>query len=136
MQKVLLTRRFAYNGIKLSDPNPALSPEEVRQLFVPQYTELMNAVIEGPVTEGDTLTYTFRRAAGAKGRIQSMSKIRGKLKAIASGQCQPSGADTIELNAVHMAKMRNAFKAMITVTQKKRVGQSLPLPSAAFGLWG
>lgn len=65
--KTELTRVFVYNGMKLADPGTHKRPEEVAKLYAPQYPELLNCVVEGPVTKAGVCTYTFRRAAGAKG---------------------------------------------------------------------
>jgi PRTRC genetic system protein C len=62
-----LVRVFVYNGVNFVDPGPTFSPEEVRDLYSAQYPELTTAAIEGPVYEGETASYTFMRAAGAKG---------------------------------------------------------------------
>jgi PRTRC genetic system protein C len=60
-------RTFAYSSITLPDPNPRLSPEEVKTLFAAQYPELVTAAINGPEVVGDKLRYEFVRAIGAKG---------------------------------------------------------------------
>lgn len=61
------TRFFAYSGINLPDPNPRLSPEEVKAAYATQYPELATAAINGPEAVGDKLRYEFVRAIGAKG---------------------------------------------------------------------
>ena len=43
-----LTRVFIYNGVKLPDPGPNLSVEQVRDMYVATYPELATAVVEGP----------------------------------------------------------------------------------------
>lgn len=62
-----LRREFIYNGIKLPDPNPGMSIEQVRDVYAPAYPELTTAAIEGPETLGDKIVYRFARAIGAKG---------------------------------------------------------------------
>jgi PRTRC genetic system protein C len=62
-----LTREFAYNGVKLPDPNPELSVEEVRDMYVATYPELATAAVEGPSPVGGKMQYTFTRAVGVKG---------------------------------------------------------------------
>jgi PRTRC genetic system protein C len=44
-----------------------MSPEQVRELFTPQYPELATAVMSGPEDCGNVLRYTFSRAIGSKG---------------------------------------------------------------------
>ncbi|MHB8413208.1 MAG: PRTRC system protein C [Candidatus Acidiferrales bacterium] len=62
-----LDRRFVYNGVKLPDPNPKLSPDEVKAFYSGQYPELATASITGPEPASSTLCYTFARAIGTKG---------------------------------------------------------------------
>jgi len=62
-----MSRDFSYNGVKLPDPNPAMTPEEVRQFYATQYPDITTASITGPEAEGDKLRYGFARAIGAKG---------------------------------------------------------------------
>ena len=62
-----MSRDFSYNGVKLPDPNPAMTPEEVRQFYATQYPDITTASIMGPEAEGDKLRYSFVRAIGAKG---------------------------------------------------------------------
>jgi PRTRC genetic system protein C len=62
-----LEREFTYNGIKLPDPNPTMSIEQVRDAYAPAYPELTTAAVEGPEATGDKLVYRFVRAVGSKG---------------------------------------------------------------------
>jgi PRTRC genetic system protein C len=62
-----LTREFAFQGVKLPDPNPKFSVEQVRDMYVAQYPELATAAVNGPESRGDKLVYSFIRAVGAKG---------------------------------------------------------------------
>jgi PRTRC genetic system protein C len=57
-----LERCFCYLGSRLPDPDPTLSIEQVRDVFVNAYPELATAAIEGPSTVNGTLHYTFVRA--------------------------------------------------------------------------
>jgi PRTRC genetic system protein C len=52
-------------GLQLADPDPALTPEQVRDAYAAQYPEITTAVIEGPDASGDKLVFT--RAIGTKG---------------------------------------------------------------------
>ena len=62
-----MSREFSYIGVKLPDPNPAMTPEEVRQFFATQFPDITTASITGPEAEGDKLRYSFARAIGSKG---------------------------------------------------------------------
>ena len=33
LSETRMSREFSYNGVKLPDPNPAMTPEEVRQFY-------------------------------------------------------------------------------------------------------
>ena len=62
-----LGRVFLFNGVKLPDPNPDFSVEQVRDIYVNTYPELATAAIEGPTPGQGAMQYTFVRAIGAKG---------------------------------------------------------------------
>ncbi len=67
MQTGVLTREFSFNGLKLADPDPKLSPEQVRSIMATLYPDIATASITGPEAVGDKLRYNFVRAIGAKG---------------------------------------------------------------------
>jgi PRTRC genetic system protein C len=67
MQTSVVTREFNFNGVKIPDPEQALSPEEVRSVLATMYPDIATASITGPEAVGDKLRYTFVRAIGAKG---------------------------------------------------------------------
>jgi PRTRC genetic system protein C len=62
-----LSRSFTYNGVKLPDPDPRMTPEEVKIIYSHQYPELATAAITGPEAARDQLQYSFVRAIGTKG---------------------------------------------------------------------
>lgn len=62
-----LSRSFTYNGVKFPDPDPRMTPEEVKILYSHQYPELATATIAGPEASGERLEYSFVRAIGTKG---------------------------------------------------------------------
>lgn len=67
IQAQKLTRKFTFNGVTLTDPGEAFSPDEVKDLYSNQYPDLSTAIVEDPVIEGDVATYTFKRNVGTKG---------------------------------------------------------------------
>ena len=67
LQAQVLLREFNYNGVRIPDPAPQMSVEEVRDLLVPSYPELATATLTGLEDTGTTLRYTFSRAIGSKG---------------------------------------------------------------------
>ena len=62
-----MARLFSFNGIRLPDPNPNMSVDEVKALYSAQYPELATAIVNGPEAVGDKMRYTFERAIGSKG---------------------------------------------------------------------
>ena len=62
-----LERLFLFNGVKLPDPNPDFTVEQVRDMYVTTYPELATAALEGPTPVNGSMQYTFTRAIGAKG---------------------------------------------------------------------
>lgn len=62
-----MVREFHYNGIRIPDPSPDLSVDQVRDLLTPQYPEIATASVSGPEVTGSRLRYTFNRAIGTKG---------------------------------------------------------------------
>jgi PRTRC genetic system protein C len=62
-----MLREFHYNGIRIPDPGPELTVDQVRDLLTPSYPEIATASISGPEGTGTVLRYTFSRAIGTKG---------------------------------------------------------------------
>ncbi|HEX2543284.1 MAG TPA: PRTRC system protein C [Ramlibacter sp.] len=134
MQEIPIVRAFRYNSITLPDPNPALGPDQVREFYASQYPELNNAVVEGPVTRNATSTYTFLRAAGAKGADQQARSARECLQQALS---RKRGSDTELLEQALAHADDPAMQVLAEVATAPTGGAAaLPLPSAAFGLWG
>ena len=67
LQAQVLLREFNYNGVRIPDPAPQTSVEQVRDLLTPQFPEIATATLTGPEDTGTTLRYTFNRAIGSKG---------------------------------------------------------------------
>lgn len=67
MESHELSRYFEFNGVRLPDINPKLSPEEIRNLYTHQFPDIATATITGPEAVGDKLRYQFTRAIGSKG---------------------------------------------------------------------
>ena len=63
----VLERGFCYQGIRLPDPDPSMTVEQVRDLYITTYPELATAALEGPSPVDGRMEYTFTRAVGAKG---------------------------------------------------------------------
>ena len=63
----VLSRTFTCNGLEFPDPDPRMTPEEVKAVYGHQYPELATAAITRPEATGDHLLYRFGRAFGTKG---------------------------------------------------------------------
>jgi PRTRC genetic system protein C len=62
-----MSREFRYGELRLGDPNPKLSIEEVRTAFAVSYPEISTATVTGPEAIGNKLVYHFTKAIGTKG---------------------------------------------------------------------
>lgn len=67
MKIEIATREFSFNGVRLPDPNPSMTVEQVRECYCLAYPEITTAAIEGPEAVGSKLVYRFVRAIGSKG---------------------------------------------------------------------
>jgi PRTRC genetic system protein C len=67
LKTMALLREFYYNGVRIPDPGPEMTVEQVRELLTPTYPEMATASLTGPEDMGDVLRYTFSRAIGSKG---------------------------------------------------------------------
>ena len=61
-----MARKFVYDGREFPDPDPNLSPDEVRQMMTDFFPELANAEVREHKRDGDTL-YELVRRVGTKG---------------------------------------------------------------------
>jgi PRTRC genetic system protein C len=62
-----LEREFVLDGRALADPDPTMSVEQVREMYIPTVPEITTATVVGPECVNGKLRYTFTRAIGAKG---------------------------------------------------------------------
>ena len=69
LKPVSVTRLFNYEGKSYPDPNPQATPDEVRGLLAltTHNPAITTAALEGPITQGAKLVYTFRSQVGKKG---------------------------------------------------------------------
>lgn len=58
---VTLIRVFRFGSIRLPDPDPSLTPEEVIKLYVPNYPLLEMAAIGEPFVDGENMIYPINR---------------------------------------------------------------------------
>jgi PRTRC genetic system protein C len=62
-----LEREFVFDGRALPDPNPDLTVEQVREMYIPSHPEITTAAVTGPEAVDNKIRYTFTRAVGSKG---------------------------------------------------------------------
>ena len=71
-----LLREFHYNGVRIPDPGPELTVEQVRDLLTPNYPEIATASVSGPEAADSVLRYTFSRAVQRAERCNRKSRRR------------------------------------------------------------
>ena len=96
MQTTQLTREFRYNGVRLADPSPNFTLDQVRDFYANTYPEILNADIDGPNVEGTQQVYTFRRAVGTKGN--DLAELRQQ---IASGSIYQSSGTVLPAGSLN-----------------------------------
>ncbi len=64
-----MKRLFVFGSKKLADPNPNMSPEQVKQFYATDHPELLTAGIGSPKEDlkAGTVTYEFITNYGRKG---------------------------------------------------------------------
>ena len=70
MSSVIVTpvrREFVYNGTSIPDPDPKLTPEQVRDTLTAVFPEIATATLSGPEPKDNAVRFTFSRAIGSKG---------------------------------------------------------------------
>lgn len=132
MKVVDITRKFTYNGVSLADPNPDLGPEQIREFYAMQYPELNNAVVEGPVTKDTVATYTFARAAGAKGAAAPACAAEVLRRTLAGN----ANARNPLVACAASGRHARAATLIATAASSKSSGPRMPIPPRAFGIWG
>ncbi len=63
----ILKRVFKHDKIELTDPNPKLSPNEVKRIYSNKYPELITANIDGPEYKDGVSVYKFTTSFKPKG---------------------------------------------------------------------
>lgn len=66
-----LERTFSFRKgnsvIRLADPDPSWSADDVMNYYANTYPELTTATVQGPVIRNDTAEYEFKTTIGTKG---------------------------------------------------------------------
>lgn len=53
--------------VKLDDPNPNFTPDEVMSFYANTYPELTTATVFGPTMDNDVAVFEFKTTVGTKG---------------------------------------------------------------------
>lgn len=62
-----ITRVFKFNNRRFPDPNPKLTPSQIKDIYAAQFPELASAAVEGPELKEGQQVYTLARQVGTKG---------------------------------------------------------------------
>lgn len=144
---VNMKRVFTYNGIQLADPDPGMSPDDVREFYSMQYPELSVAATEGPDIKGGTMKFQFLRVSGSKGRKPK------SIASVAIGNAQKVLDAAIEGSAIvspleipsnlpsKLQQLHGKFGGLVFGAESNAHYSTHPepvrlLPSEAFGIWG
>ncbi len=67
LEKIEVTRAFKFGNRTLPDPNPKLSPAQIKDHYAALYPELTSAAVEGPQLKNGKQVYTLATQVGTKG---------------------------------------------------------------------
>ena len=71
MKTTTLQRVFTFkkdgNEVKLDDPNPNFTPDEVMTFYANSYPELTNSTVGDVEVKNDKAIYVFKTTVGTKG---------------------------------------------------------------------
>lgn len=67
MEVTALERIFEFDNQELIDPDPSLTPKEVREILSNRYPDILNSDVSGPEMKDGKLYFTFGRNLGTKG---------------------------------------------------------------------
>lgn len=67
LQAETVTRVFEHDQLELPDPDPDMTPEQVREHYATQYPALSNARVQAEGISDGTQVFSFERSIGTKG---------------------------------------------------------------------
>lgn len=68
LPRVFVLELGANNKVEINDPNPDLTPDEVKDLLAHQYPEIVSSKVEGPKLTADNQIFTMSSGkVGVKG---------------------------------------------------------------------
>lgn len=123
-----LVRVFVFNGMRLPDPDPTMSPAKVKDFFAAMYPELINAEVLGPVEKTGELEFEFRRSTGTKGKGKGHANVEGPQPPFAKSLAE-SAREAALLPAEGIESQAHALHELMM-----RRGVPLRLPSEAIPL--
>lgn len=62
-----LKRIFVHKELRLDDPDPSMSVDDVLKFYSNTYSELTVATVSQPEIKKDEVVYTFKTTVGTKG---------------------------------------------------------------------
>jgi PRTRC genetic system protein C len=130
----VLLREFLYNGVRIPDPGPELTVDQVRDLLTPNYPEIATASVSGPEDTGSVLRYTFSRAIGSKGWAVATAKITpDELIALFAAKATAPAGEAEQLLVRHLkCKESVDLSRIVTEAMDRYAGtNSQPLPAPA-----
>lgn len=92
-------RKFKYNALVLEDPDPEMTPEQVKDYYADIYPELTQAGIEGPEFTDTTKEYEFKKAVGTKGAKECSIAVQS----LAESHVEGAALDLELMDGVAMA---------------------------------
>lgn len=132
LQGSIIKRSFKYNGLTLTDPLAEKTADQVRKFYASQFPELINSVVEGPVTKNGVSTYTFIRAVGSKGlgHLTAMRNIVGGISNVdINNPMSNSSLDQIK-------KVQQCSKTVRSVVDSSKKSTPLIAPASAYSRFG
>ncbi|MFV8526716.1 PRTRC system protein C [Ralstonia pseudosolanacearum] len=126
MQAIQLTREFRYSGVRLADPSPRFTLEQVRDFYANTYPEILNADIDGPSVEGTLQVYGFRRAVGRKG--SDLAVLRDQIE---TGSLYAKGRKSITTSQLNKPAANALLKACRPHRDHRTAHGTMLLPPAA-----
>jgi PRTRC genetic system protein C len=70
-------RVFVYDGRENPDPDPNLTPEQVKSFYAGFFPEVANAEMTS-VKRGEDTVYSFQRKVGVKGQVRRWNPMTSK----------------------------------------------------------
>jgi PRTRC genetic system protein C len=114
-----LTREFLYNGVKLPDTTPTITPEQVRDTYTHLYPEIATAAIEGLKRSAANWSTSLFVRSGRKGETQK--------------GCSPRRRQHSRVNyLLLLARIDRAFSATAALVDEPSLARDGTVPLAGW----